>query len=383
MNWMRRIYLDHNATTPLDVEVLAAMKPYLSGWVGNASSLHWAGAAAKHAIEKARIQVAGFINALPKELIFTSGATESVNHVLKGIFSPRNRKKNHLIISAVEHHATLDCAETLSSWGVDVDIVPVDFAGRIDPANIVSRVREDTGLISMLWANNETGTIYPADEIVKVGHEAGIPVHLDAAQAFGKLTIDVRRVPVDYLSCSAHKIYGPQGIGALFVRHDRKLRRLLDGGDQERSRRGGTENIAGIVGFGQACEITKRRFADDREHQIGLRDRLEQGLKDLFPDLIINGDPFRRLGNTLNVRFPGITNEALLIALDLEGIAVSSGSACASGAVDPSHVLMAMGCNADEAKSAIRFSIGRNNTLADIEFVLDILPRLVRQLQAA
>ncbi len=380
---MRHVYLDHNATTPLASEVFAAMKPYLSGWVGNASSLHWAGASAKQAIEKARGQVATLINALPKEIVFTSGSTESINQVLKGIFAPRNRKKNHLIISTVEHHATLDCAETLASWGVDVDTIPVNSSGCIDPTEIIARVREDTGLISLLWANNETGTIYPVEAIVNIAHEAGIPVHLDAAQALGKIAIDVRRVPVDYLSCSAHKIYGPQGVGALFIRHDRKLRRLHDGGDQERKRRGGTENVAGIVGFGQAAEISQRRFDDDKNQQSQLRDRLEQGLKNLFTDIIINGESSPRLYNTVNVRFPGIANETLLIALDLEGIAVSSGSACSSGAIEPSHVLMAMGCTAEEARSAIRFSLGRGNTLADINYVLDVLPRLVRQLQAA
>lgn len=381
---MKKVYLDHNATTPLDPEVKAAMLPYLeTSWVGNASSLHWAGEAAKQALETAREQVAELINALPKELTFTSGATESINSVLKGLFHPTRRKKNHLIISAVEHQAVLDCAETLASWGVEVDVIAVDSNGQIDPAQLKALLRADTGLVSLQWANNEIGTVYPVDEFVALAHEAGVPIHLDAAQALGKLAVDVRRVPLDFLTFSAHKIYGPQGVGLTFTRHGRTLLRFIDGGDQERKRRGGTENIADIVGLGKAAEIARYRLTDDRQHASTLRDYLESGLRQHFPDIIIHGENQQRLGNTSNVRFPGLESESLLIALDLQGIAVSSGSACASGAIEPSHVLLAMGCTTAQAKSAIRFSLGRGNSKADLDYVLSVLPALIQQLQAA
>ncbi len=381
---MRHVYFDHNATTPLDPEVRVAMQPYLeTSWVGNASSLHWAGEQAKQALENAREQVAELINALPKEITFTSGATESINSVLKGIFHPTKRKKNHLIISAVEHHATLDCAETLASWGVEVDVLPVDAQGRIDPQVLKDVIREDTGLISLLWANNETGTVYPIEEFVAIAHEANVPIHLDAAQAVGKITVDVRRVPVDYLTFSAHKIYGPQGVGITFVQRSRQLLRFIDGGDQERKRRGGTENVAGIVGAGKAAEIARFRLSDDRNHCSQLLDYLTKGLRERFPEVIIHSEATQRLCNTLNVRFPDLESESLLIALDLQGIAVSSGSACASGAVEPSHVLLAMGATPAQAKSAIRFSLGRGTTRDEIDYVLGVLPQLIQQLLAA
>jgi cysteine desulfurase len=380
---MPKIYLDHNATTPLASEAYEAMKPYLEGWVGNASSLHWAGESAKAALEKARGQVAHLIGALPKEILFTSGATESINAVLKGLFPPHRRKKNHLIISDVEHHATLDTAETLASWGVDVDIVPVDTKGRIDPEEIEKRFKEETGLVSVMWANNEIGNIYPIDEIVSQCHASGIPVHVDAAQAVGKIVIDVRKTPVDFLSFSSHKIYGPQGVGAIFIRHDRKLRRFHDGGAQERERRGGTENIGGIVGFGEAADLARYRLQDDGRHHQRLLQRLEEGIRIRFPEALVYGDSENRLPNTLNVHFPGLQSEALLIALDLEGIAVSSGSACTSGTVEPSHVLMAMGLTTEQAQSAIRFSLGRGNTMDEIDYLLQILPSIIHRLKAA
>ena len=380
---MPHIYLDHNATTPLASEAYRAMQPYLTELVGNASSLHWAGETAKKGMETARQQVAALIKAEPNEILFTGGATESINTVLKGLLPPVRRSKHHLVVSAVEHPATLEAAETLRTWGVSVSIVPVDAHGRIDPQAVVDALQEDTGLVSLLWANNEIGNIYPVAEIISLCHERGVPVHLDAAQAVGKIDVDVNLVPTDFLSFSAHKIYGPQGIGALYIRKGRKLRRLHDGGAQERNRRGGTENIAGLVGFGSACELARHRLLDDQHQLRGLLDYLEQGLRNTFPHIIIHGDPEHRLDNTLNVHIPGIGSEALLIALDLEGVAVSSGSACASGTIEPSHVLMAMGASPDVARSAIRFSLGRDNRREDIDYVLELLPRVVRQLKAA
>lgn len=359
------------------------MQDYINSGAGNASSLHWAGQEARTALDGARQQVADFIGAEAREIIFTSGATESINTVLKGVLPPVRRSRHHLVVSAVEHAATLEAAETLRNWGVQVSVVPVDSYGRIDPEQVVAAIQDDTGLVSLLWANNEIGNIYPVAEIVRRCHERDVLVHLDAAQAVGKIQVEVHTIPADFLSFSAHKIYGPAGVGALYIRKGRKLDRLHDGGSQERRYRGGSENVAGAVGFGVACEIAGRRWSDDRVRQQRLMTRLEQGIRALFPSVIIHGDPQQRLHNTLNIRLPGLTSEALLIALDLEGIAVSAGSACASGAIEPSHVLMAMGIAADQAKSAIRFSLGRQTKSEDIEYVLETLPRVIQQLKAA
>ena len=380
---MPHIYLDYNSTTPLCSEALTAMQQFMQQRTGNASSLHWAGQETRAVLDRARQQVAQFIGAEAREVVFTSGATESINTVLKGVFPPVRRGKHHLVVSAVEHAATLEAAETLRTWGVSVSVVPVDHLGRIDPEQVSAALHEDTGLVSILWANNEIGNIYPVAEIVRRCHERGVLVHLDAAQAVGKLPVAVNDVAADFLSFSAHKIYGPEGVGALYMREGRKLSRLHDGGSQERNHRGGTENVAGIVGFGAACEVAGQRLSDDQARQRRLLTRLEQGIRTLFPTVIIHGDPHDRLHNTLNIRLPGLASEALLIALDLEGIAVSAGSACASGAIEPSHVLMAMGVAADAAKSAIRFSLGRQTKQEDIDYVLETLPRVVQQLKAA
>ncbi len=377
------IYLDHNATTPLATEALVAMQPYLTEGYGNAASIHWAGTRAKEGLERARERVAALIGANPKEIVFTSGATESINTALKGAFRPGIGGKNHLLISAVEHQATLETAESLISWGVQIGMVPVDSKGRIDPNELARQVRPETRLVSILWANNETGNLYPIEEIAKICKEKGVWLHVDAAQAAGKVSIDLQKIPIDFLSLSAHKLYGPQGVGALFIQQGRNIRRLHDGGGQERNRRGGTENIAGIVGFGAAAQLAQERRADDQQQATDLIAQLREGIHRHLPDAIFYGDSESYLANTLYVGFPGITSEALLVALDLEGIAVSSGAACSSGTIEPSHVLRAMGATPEAALSAVRFSVGRNNRRAEIERVLSLLPQLVRQLKAA
>jgi cysteine desulfurase len=380
---MHPIYLDHNATTPLHSEAFEAMKPYLTNLYGNASSLHWAGKEAKQALEKARDQVAALIGSHPREIVFHSGATESINMILKGLFTRKKNPKKHIIISAVDHHATHEVAETLHTQGVSVSVVGVDGQGRINPDDVTKEIREDTGLVSVLWVNNEVGNVYPVKEIIQRAHTKNVPVHIDAAQALGKISVDMQEITADFLSMSAHKVYGPKGVGASFIRQGQKLRRLVDGGEQERNLRGGTENIAGIVGFGMAAEIAQMRLVDDMAHAKRLIKRLQDGLLKKFPDLIIHGDSQSRVSNTLNVHIPASESEALLIALDLEGIAVSAGSACASGAIEPSHVLLAMGCSPRVAKSSLRFSVGRGNSVSDIDYVLERLPRLVQQLKAA
>lgn len=380
---MHRIYLDHNATTPLDPTAFAAMEPFLKEAYGNASSLHWAGAQAKRALEKARGQVATLIGAQEKEIFFTSGATESINTVLKGLLGAHTADGGHLILSAVEHHASLDTAAALATGGVSVTQLPVDPFGCLDPQSVRDSLTEETRLVSLLWANNETGTIFRVREIAEACRQRGILIHLDAAQAAGKVPIDIANLPVDFLSLSAHKLYGPKGVGAVFIREGRSLPRLLDGGEQERKHRSGTENVAGIVGFGVAAQIAQKRLHEDRIHSQSLIDRLEAALRTNCTGMTIFGDPDQRLPNTLTVAFPDIESEALLIALDLEGIAVSSGSACASGAIEPSHVLLAMGATEKQARSAIRFSVGRANTVSDIDTVATTLPRVLNQLAAA
>lgn len=379
----QRIYLDHNATTPLAPEAYAAMTPYLKGLAGNASSIHWAGTEAKKAMAQARAELGGFLNADPEEIIFTSGATESINTVLKGCFTPGIGMKNELIISAVEHPATLEAAESLMNWGVSVVTLPVDAMGRITVDDLAERIGPTTGLVSILWANNEIGNLYPIGEIAELCQTRAVLLHVDAAQAVGKVSINLKECPVDFLSLSGHKFYGPQGVGALYLRRGRHLRRFHDGGAQERSRRGGTENVAGIVGLGAAAALAARRMTEDNRRAAGLISLLSEGLSQRLPHTKIYGDLKHRLANTLSVGFPGLASEALLIALDLAGIAASAGAACSSGTLEPSHVLLAMGTTTAEARSAIRFSVGRGNTVGEIQHLLELLPELIRQLKAA
>jgi cysteine desulfurase len=378
---MRRVYLDHNATTAVHPEVLAAMMPFFGDHFGNPSSLHWAGREVKGHLDEAREKVAGLLHASPEEIIFTGGGTESDNMALKGVaYAFRDRGK-HLITTRVEHHAVLHTCRFLEKTGFDVTYLPVDGEGLIDLEGLRRAIRPDTILLSIMFANNETGTIFPMKEIGEIARERSILFHTDAVQAVGKIPIDLAELPVDILSFSGHKLYAQKGIGGQYLRRGTKLPSLIHGGAQESNHRAGTENIPAIVGLGKACEIAKRDFQKRIAHLQTLRDRLQLGLLKRIPEVKLNGHPTLRLPNTLNLSFLYIEGESLLLNLDLEGIAASSGSACSSGSPEPSHVLLAMGIPPEVAQSAIRFSLGWSNTEEEIDYVVEVLPRIVQRLR--
>jgi cysteine desulfurase len=377
-----RLYLDHNATTPLAEPVLAAMTEALRDGFGNASSVHYFGQRAKAALDAARAEVAALIGAEPAEVVFTSGGTEADNLALRGIADlaePAGRR--HLVVSAIEHEAVLQTTRALHKRGWDVSHVRCGTSGVIEAADVAAAIRDDTALVCVMHANNETGTIQPIAEIAAAARSRGVPVHTDAVQAVGKIPVAVRQLGVDLLALTAHKMQGPKGAGALFVRRGTKLAPLLTGGRQERNRRGGTENVPAIVGFGVAAQLARERMASEGVRLAGLRDRLEGQVLAQVPGAAVNGARDHRVPNTTNVSFDGVEAEALLIALDLEGIAVSTGAACSSGTLEPSHVLRAMGLPAPRVESAIRFSLGARTTDADIDRVLAVLPPIVARLR--
>ncbi|MGC8810971.1 MAG: cysteine desulfurase NifS [bacterium] len=377
-----RVYLDHNATTPVHPEVYEAMKPFFQDQFGNSSSIHWAGREVRKYVEEAREKVAELLHASPTEIIFTGCGTESDNMAIKGVAYSWRAKGNHIITTQVEHHAVLHTCQFMEKMGYEVTYLPVDNYGLIDLELLRRSIRPQTILVSIMFANNETGTIFPIKEIGEITREKGVIFHTDAVQAVGKIPIDLRHLPVDILSLSGHKLNTPKGIGAQFIRRGLKLTPLIHGGGQEYGLRAGTENVPYIVGLGKACEIVRRDFNQRLSHLQRLRDRLEQGIKARIPHVVLNGHPTQRLPNTLNMSFLDIEGESLLLNLDLEGIAVSSGSACTSGSLEPSHVLLAMGLPPEIAQSAIRFSLGWSNTEAEIDYVLEVLPRLVERLRA-
>jgi cysteine desulfurase len=379
---VRRIYLDNNATTPLAPEVFEAMKPYLLEDFGNASSIHWFGQQAKNAMENARQQVAKLINARPGEVIFTSGGTESDNAAIFGIVQASRVAAPHIITSSVEHHAVLNTAQALEKQGVSVTYVRVSASGVVDPEDVQRAIRPDTVLISIMHANNEIGTIQPLEEIGGIARERDIYFHSDAVQSVGKIPVDVEKLGVDLLSLSAHKLHGPKGVGAMFIRKGTSLKPLLYGGHHERDRRPGTENVPGIVGLGMAAELAWAHLEEYGQHVAGLRDRLERGILEQVPQVSVNGDPQRRLPNTSNLCFDCVEGEGFVIAMDLRGIACSTGAACSSGAVEPSHVLSALGRTPEQARSSIRFSLGRHNTAEDIAVTLATLPAVVERLRS-
>jgi len=379
---MRRIYLDNNATTPLAVEVFEAMKPYFLEDFGNASSIHWYGQQAKAAIENAREQVARLVNARPNEIAFTSGGTESDNAALFGIVGAARGERKHIIISAIEHHAVLHSAQALEKRGIEVTTVRVGSSGIVDPQDVERAIRPNTVLISIMHANNELGTLQPLEEIGRIAREHKIAFHTDAVQSVGKVPVDVVKFGVDLLSLSAHKLYGPKGVGALYVRKGTALAPLLYGGHHERDRRPGTENTAGIVGLGKAAELARARMAEEAKRVAALRDRLEESILQNDPLSARNGDQARRLPTTTNLRFEYIEGEGFVIAMDLKGIACSTGAACSSGSVEVSHVLSAIGLAAAQARSSIRFSLGRLTTPEDIDYTLEVLPAIVEKLRA-
>jgi cysteine desulfurase len=375
------IYLDYNATTPVDREVLDAMLPYFSGSFGNASSIHSAGQRGRAAVDAARESVATLLGAKPSEIVFTCGGTEADNLALFGTVTHCVQPRKHMVTTAIEHHAVLNCAEALEKQGVDVTYAPAGRDGIVDPDEIREAIRPETVLISVMLANNETGTIQPIEEIGRIAAEEDVYFHCDAVQAAGKLPLDVNRLGVDLLSISAHKIYGPKGAGVLYVRTGTELEPIFHGGHHERDRRPGTENVPGIVGLGKAADLAIKNLTSDAARMAALRDKFESALLSL-PGVHMNGDPHHRVANTCNLSFDAAGGEALVIALDLQGISCSTGAACSSGAVAPSHVLTAIGLSPERARSSLRFSLGRPTTPEEIDRAIEIIPAVVERLRA-
>ncbi len=378
---MKRIYFDYNATTPIAPEVLAAMMPYLTEEFGNASSIHAYGQNAREAVEQARSSVGALLGARPAEIMFTSGGTESNNHAILGSVAAASGKPKHVITSAIEHVAVLDPCRALAGSGVDLTILQVDRDGLVDPEGVRHAIRPETVLITLMLANNETGTIEPIEEIGKIAAEKGIAFHTDAVQAAGKIPIDVEKLGVDLLSISAHKFSGPKGVGALYIRKGTQLGPLMYGGHSERDRRPGTEDVAAIAGMGKAADLALTGMKEESRTIGGLRDRLEQGLLDRVPQSWVNGARAPRVPNTSNMTFPYIEGEAMVIALDLKGIACSTGAACSSGALEPSHVLLALGLAPEDARATLRLSLGPQTTDSEIDFALETIPAVIERLR--
>jgi cysteine desulfurase len=380
---MQRIYLDHNATTPVDPAVLEAMLPYFSGDFGNASSIHTFGQRARAAVETAREQVATLLGARPQEIVFTSGGTESDNHAIFGIVQPllESQPAAHVITTAIEHEAVLNTCQALEKRSVGVTYLAVSRDGLIDLEDLRKAVRPETALITVMHANNELGTVQPLAEIGRIAAEHDIYFHTDAVQSAGKIPVDVKACQLDLLSLSGHKIYAPKGVGAIYIKGGTRLRQLLYGGHHQRGLRPGTENVAGVVGLGKAAELARVALAEDTARISNLRDRLETDLLARVPDARANAVGAPRTPNTSNFTFRGIEGEALIIALDLKGVGCSTGAACSSGAVEPSHVLTAIGLSTAEARASIRFSLGRHTSAAEIDAALEIVPTAVAQLR--
>jgi cysteine desulfurase len=375
------IYLDHASTTPADPEVVAAMLPWYTEEFGNPSTLYSLGLSAAHATRQARESIAQAIGADPEEIYFTSGGTESDNWAILGTAEAQQKKGRHLITSAVEHHAVLESMEYLEKRGYEVTRVPVDSGGLVDPDDVRRALRPDTILVSIMHANNEVGTVEPISEISKVTREAGVPLHVDAVQTAGKLPLDVDDLGVDMLSMSAHKFYGPKGVGLMYLRKRTRITPLFHGGGQEKGRRAGTHNVPGIVGMAKALELATARMADDAVREAALRDRLWAGLNANIEAIYLNGDPLRRLAGNLSVRLSGIEGESMILMLDMEGICVSSGSACTTGSLEPSHVLVALGIPVEEAHGSLRVTLGRSTTEEDIDHFIRVFPPIVARLR--
>jgi cysteine desulfurase len=376
----RRVYLDHNASTPVHPEVLEAMLPYFADRFGNPSSIHGFGREARDGVEAARQSVAHFLRVGKDEILFTSGGTESDNAAVKGIAAARGR--GHIVTSAVEHHAVLRSVQALEKQGFEATYVPVDGHGMVDPDDVRRALRPDTIVVSIMHANSEVGTIQPVAAIGRLTREREIPFHVDAVQTFGKLPLDVDGLGIDVLSFSSHKIYGPKGTAGLYIRKGTKMVSVQHGGEHERRRRAGTENVPGIIGLGKAVEVRARDMAAEETRVRALRDRLWEGLERRVPEMRLNGHPTERLPGTCNVCFRHIESESIVLGLDLKGIAVSAGSACTSGSIEPSHVLVAMGVPLDWAMGTVRCSLGRTTTAEDIDYVLDCVEPLAAKLRS-
>ena len=379
---MSAIYLDYAATTPVDPGVIEAMLPYFRDTFGNPSSIHSFGQQARSAVEGAREKVASFLGAKPAEIIFTSGGTESNNFAIKGVAWANRKKGNHIIASAIEHHAVMEPCHFLEREGFEVTFLPVDSQGFVDPQDVAKAITGRTVLVSIMHANNEIGTLQPVTEIGKIARERGVCFHTDAVQTFGHMPFNVDELNVDLLSLSAHKLYGPKGVGALFVRQGTRLEPHMHGGEQEGKRRASTHNVPGIVGLAKAVELAEKAMAEEDTRIMALRNRLIRGIFDKIDRVRLNGHPEKRLANNVNVSIEYCEGEAMILSLDLMGIACSTGSACSSTSVEPSHVLRAIGLSVEETRGSLRFSLGRYTQEQEIDKVLEVLPRIVKRLRA-
>ncbi|NCC52399.1 MAG: cysteine desulfurase NifS [Spartobacteria bacterium] len=377
---MKNVYLDNNATTQVAPEVIEAMMPFFSEYWGNPSSMHTFGGQVKRYVDEARASVAGLIGAQPEEIYFTSCGSESDNMAIRGVVEAVGGRP-HIVTSCVEHPAVLSVCRYFKNAGCEVTELPVDARGRLDLELLEESINRDTALVTIMWANNETGTIFPIPEMAPLVKAAGKVMHTDAVQIVGKLPVNVQEVPVDMLSLSGHKLHGPKGIGAIYIRKGTKLNPLIIGGHQERGKRAGTENVPYIVGLGRACELAREYMEDEQTRVARLRDKLEARILATCPDTRVNGDPDNRLPNTTNISFEFIEGEAILLLLDQVGIAASSGSACTSGSLEPSHVIRAMGVPFTAAHGSTRFSLSRYNTEEDIDWVIEHMPRVVDRLR--
>jgi cysteine desulfurase len=377
----RRVYLDHNASTPVHPEVVAEMLPYFGESFGNPSSVHGFGRAAREGVDTARERIARFLHVVPDEIVFTSGGTESDNLGVKGLALARGR--GHIITSQIEHHAVLRTAQALQGQGFEVTYLPVDQYGMVDPDDVRRAIRPDTLAITIMHANSEVGTVQPVAAIGSIARDHDLVFHVDAVQTFGKIPIDVHAFGIDVMSFSSHKVYGPKGVAGLYIRRGTKMVAIQHGGEHERRRRAGTENVPGIVGFGKAVEVRAREMHAEAERVRALRDRLWEGLRLRVPEVRLNGHPTERLPGTDNIVFRHVESESIVLGLDLKGVAVSAGSACTSGNVEPSYVLVAMGVPIEWAMGAVRFSLGQSNTADDIDYVVECVEPIVRKLRQA
>ena len=379
---MRSVYLDHAATTPLDPQVKQVMEPFLTDVFGNPSSLHRWGRQARLAIDEARESIARALSCDPAEICFTSSGTEACNLAIIGASLKAPADRRHLLVSAVEHHAVLNAAQWLQPFGYEVELIPVNTDGQVDPDEVRRRIRSNTWLVSVMHANNEIGTLQPINAISAVCRERGVLLHVDAVQTFGLLPVKVDELGCDLLSVSAHKLYGPKGIAALYIRAGTPLQPLMVGGGQERERRAGTEHVAGIVGFAKAVAIAEARREEEAQRLIALRDRFIAQVLEHIPDTMLTGHPIQRLPGNAHFRFRGIPADSLLIALDRAGIAASSGAACSAGSLEPSHVLLALGWDEEAAQQGIRFTLGRHTTQHELDYVVEVLQREVARIRA-
>ncbi len=379
---MRRIYLDHTSGMPLDPRVVDAMMPYFDHVYGNPSSPHSFGSAARRAMEDARSQVAALIGAEAQEVLFTSGGTESNNLAIQGVALRNRRQGTHIITSAIEHMSVINPCQALSKQGFQITYLPVDSSGIVDMDALRVALTDQTILVSIMYANNEIGTIQPISAISEIVHAQGSLLHVDAVAAAGQIPIAVQADAIDLLSLSSNDLYGPRGVGALYVKAGTRIQSIIQGGGQERGLRSGTENVAGIVGMGAAADVAQRELSQDAARLTRLRDRLIHGLIDAIPEAYLNGHPTQRLPNNVNVRFSYIEGESLLLSLDMEGVAASSGSACASKTLEPSHVLLATGLRHEEAHGSLLFTLGRQNIVDDIDHVVEVMPDIVKRLRA-